>query len=88
MRILSGIAVDEPARSVQLKLENPALTRPARGDGTGKRTRCECSLEGADDPEVTAWMRARAQARKQNFFRWCRRLQRITRRARSGQSGK
>jgi quercetin dioxygenase-like cupin family protein len=30
---------------------------------------------GADNQEVAAWMAARANARKEQFFRWCRRLQ-------------
>ena len=51
------------------------LTRPAEGRaGLETHPLRKFIAIGADDPEVAAWMSTHAQARKQNFFRWCRRF--------------
>jgi hypothetical protein len=75
MRKLPAIALDESARAVRRGVENRTLSRPARGQGGLETNPLRKFIAiGADDPEVTAWMSAHAQAREQNFFRWCRRF--------------
>ena len=74
MRKLPAIALDEPASAARRRVENRTLT-PARDRADLETNPLRKFIaSGADDPEVAAWMSAHAQARKQNFFRWCRRV--------------
>jgi hypothetical protein len=73
MRMLSAIAVNGLASAVRRGVRT--LTQPARGRAGLKANPLRKFIAaGPSDPEVAAWMSAHAQARKENFFRWCRRF--------------
>ena len=73
MRTLPPIAWDQLVGAVRRRVEN--RWRPARGRaGLETNPLRKFIATGADDREVADWMSAHAQARKQNFLRWCRRF--------------
>ena len=67
-------ASGEPAIAKRRKVKSRTVPQIARNQaGLPANLLRKFIAVGAGDSEVAAWMAARAQARKQNFFRWCRR---------------
>ena len=66
-------ASGEPASAKRRKVKNRTVPQIAREQAGLPANLLKFIAVGAGDSAVAAWMAARAQARKQNFFRWCRR---------------